>query len=211
MFSPSQSPVPPTSCQPLTHRFEEALVLAAQLHRHQVRKGSPVPYLSHLMAVASIVLEHGGTEDEGIGALLHDAIEDQGGLQTYQLLTERFGPHVASLVLGCTDVVYDDGGNEVPLTWRDRKAQFLQKMHGAPPSVMLIVAADKLHNLRCIQRDFRILGPEVWERFSGKRELSLWYYRSLADLLSQQAPSGSLLHHLVNEFQRILTEVETLS
>ncbi|MCY3548227.1 MAG: HD domain-containing protein [Gemmatimonadetes bacterium] len=188
----------------LTSRFEDALVFAAQLHREQCRKGSNVPYVSHLLAVSSLVIEHGGDEDQAIAALLHDAIEDQGGPKARAKILRRFGERVTEIVEGCTDSQADP---KPP--WRARKEAFIAGISEKPPSVQLVCAADKLHNARCILSDYRNVevGEKVWERFKGGgREGTLWYYRELANALFPSGPP-----ELVDELERVVGEIERLA
>jgi (p)ppGpp synthase/HD superfamily hydrolase len=183
----------------LGERFERALVLAAQLHRDQVRKGTGVPYVSHLLAVAALVLEHGGDEDEAIAALLHDAPEDQGGHPTLARIHAEFGPRVAALVEGATDTF------ETPKPpWRARKERYLAHLAdsaGADAGALRLALADKLHNARITLADLHKLGPEVWERFSGKRDGTLWYLKSVAAIGRSHGAHFDLLDQLeeVNE------------
>src|ERR1700677_4197364 len=137
----------------LTERVAEALSWAATLHQAQARKASPIPYVAHLLAVASLVLEHGGDEDEAIAALLHDAIEDQGGQATRQQIAERFGARVARIVEGATE-----GDLQPKPPWRERKEAHLTRLLEADRSVQLVVAADKLHNVRSLILDYGRLG-----------------------------------------------------
>ena len=167
----------------LTDRFYEALDFAARAHRGQERKSHGVPYVAHLLAVASLVMEHGNTEDEAIAALLRDAIEDRGGDGMRQEVRERFGPTVVDIVDGCTDT---DITPKPP--WRPRKEAFLAGLRTASASVMLVCAADKLHNARCLLADVRTSGDAVWKRFGGRKEGSLWYYRTAADILAERLP-----------------------
>jgi GTP pyrophosphokinase len=184
----------------LTNRFTEALELAAEMHRGQLRKGTPIPYISHLLAVASIVLEHGGSENETIAALLHDAIEDAGGDTARQEIRLQFGDEVVAIVDGCTDA------ETIPKPpWQERKEAYIAHLTEAPPSVLLVSAADKLHNARSIAADYRVLGEELWSRFKGGREGTLWYYRTLADQFSTLAPS-----RLSQELSRTVAELEDL-
>ena len=185
-------------------RLANALGFATQLHATQKRKGSGVPYISHLLAVAAIVLEHGGTEDEAIAALLHDAVEDQGGQARLALIRDRYGDTVAAIVAGCTDT------DEVHKpSWRPRKERYLAHFADAPPSVLLVVAADKLHNARSVLADYRELGDALWPRFTGNRDGTLWYYRAVADALRARAQSGSVnLKKLVADLNRTVAELE---
>ena len=185
----------------LTLRFEEALLFATQLHAEQRRKGSDVPYIAHLLAVASIVLENGGNEDEAIAGLLHDAIEDQGGMATREEIRRRFGDTVVEIVNGCTDA---DVMPKPP--WRVRKEEYIEHLRVASPSVRLISAADKLHNARAVLGDYRELGEMLWRRFHGGREGTLWYYRSVTDALRQGGTSP-----LIEELERVVSELERLT
>ena len=185
----------------LSARFEAALPFAAGLHRDQVRKGTNTPYVSHLLGVAAIVLEHGGNEDEAIAALLHDAVEDQGGPPTLRAIHDRFGGAVAAIVAGCTDT------DLVPKPpWRPRKEAYVAHVASASPSVRLVSAADKLHNARTILADYRRHGDAVWERFSGGKEGSLWYYRALVDAFRAHGRTP-----LLDELDRVVSELERLA
>ncbi len=194
----------------LTNKFEEALIFAAEKHRAQVRKGSGVPYLSHLLGVASLVLEHGGDEDEAIGALLHDVIEDQD--VTEDEVKAKFGPRVAEIVVGCTDGVPDAATGQKP-PWRARKEVYIAHLDDSrAASIRLVSAADKLHNIRSIITDYRTVGEELWSRFSGGRE-TIWYYRALSEqhlnAASQSDPRG--LHTLLEELRVAVLELEKLT
>ena len=168
----------------LTSRFESALVYATQLHANQVRKGSQIPYVSHLLSVTALVLEDGGNEDEAISALLHDAIEDQGGEATYQIIKEKFGDTVANIVLDCSESV------TIPKPpWKERKLASLEHLCHATPSVRRIMLADKLHNVRSILADWHREGEIVWQRFRGGKQGTLWYYNSLADIVRRNNDS----------------------
>ena len=185
----------------LTRRFQDALVYAAQLHKDQLRKGTDVPYISHLLAVTSLVLENGGNEDEAIAALLHDAIEDQGGATTREEIRQRFGDEVVAIVDGCSDT---DVMPKPP--WRERKETYIERMRKAPASVRLVSMADKLHNARAILADYREVGESLWERFNGGKEGTLWYFRSLVEVFVEQ-DRGSL----VEELRRVVSEIEKLA
>jgi len=179
-------------------RFEEALTVAARLHATQTKKGTSVPYIAHLLAVASLVLEDGGDEDQAIAALLHDSIEDQSLTEAES--EERFGPRVREIVVACTDAF------ERPKPeWRPRKEKYLARLSAKPRESLRVSAADKVHNARQILSDYRVIGEAVWERFNGKRDGTLWYYRSLADTLLERRP-GPLTQELarvVGEFERL--------
>ena len=180
-----------------TPRFREALLFAAELHAAQTRKGSGAPYLSHLLAVTSLVMEHGGDEDETIAALLHDAIEDQGGDAARQEIRRRFGPRVTQIVDDCTDTDL-----EPKPPWRARKEAYLAHLPHASSSARLVSAADKLHNARTIVSDYRHLGEAVWQRFKGGRDGTLWYYRELVRIYRQVGTSP-----LVEELALVVEEL----
>jgi GTP pyrophosphokinase len=191
---------------PITNRFDEAFVYAHQLHAAQTRKGSGTPYIAHLMSVAALVIESGGDEDAAIAGLLHDAVEDQGGQETLQEIERRFGDRVAIIVAGCTDA------DTIPKPpWQERKEQYLAHLTQAPLDVLRVSVADKLHNSRAILLDYRLLGEALWERFTGGKEGSLWYYRRLAEIYQQCVPGDSSLWALVEEIDRTVTELESLA
>ena len=165
-------------------RFENALRYASRLHATQTRKGSHTPYIGHLLAVAAIVIEHGASEDEAIAALLHDAVEDQGGKPTLRRIRGRYGKRVARIVNGCTDT------DEMPKPpWCRRKKDFIAGLHDASPSVQLVVAADKLHNARAVLADLRVDRDSVWSNFTTGRDGTLWYYRSVTNVLLEATGS----------------------
>lgn len=185
----------------LSTGFEEALVYATRLHKDQYRKGTPVPYISHLLAVCSIVLDYGGGEDEAIAALLHDAVEDQGGQSTLDAIRERFGAAVADVVAGCSD---SDVWPKPP--WRRRKEEYIAHLYSASPAIRLVSAADKLHNAQSILRDYRLLGDELWTRFHAGQDEQLWYYRTVTSAFQQTETVPAL----VAELDRTVGELERL-
>ncbi len=194
----------PVDLVPLGPRFSSALAYAAELHGDQARKGTAIPYVAHLLAVAAIVIEYGGDEDQAIAALLHDAVEDQGGPETLKRIRARFGKRVADLVDACTDS-YEQGPNKPE--WKVRKAKYLASLPGKPAEALLISAADKLHNATSILEDYLVLKEELWTRFKGGRE-SLWYYRELVKCLRNRTDprlhrrleaTVKELHHLARE------------
>lgn len=185
----------------LSARFSQALAHAVELHATQFRKGSSVPYAAHLLAVAAIALENGADEDEAIAALLHDAVEDQGGAAAREEIRRRFGSRVAEIVDGCTD------SEVIPKPpWRPRKEDYLARLKQAGHSVRLVCAADKLHNVRSLLQDYRLHGESHWERFTGGKEGTLWYYRQAVDTL---VAAGST--PLVDELARTVAELERLA
>jgi (p)ppGpp synthase/HD superfamily hydrolase len=167
----------------LTSRFDDALRFAHELHRNQTRKGTPIPYFAHLMTVSALVIEHGGTEDQAIGALLHDAAEDQGGEPTLASIRQRFGDAVAQIVHDCTDAWVDPKPE-----WRPRKEAYLAALPKKSPHSLLVSLADKTHNAEAILFDYRALGDDLWSRFNGGAAGTRWYYRSLADVFAQALP-----------------------
>ena len=182
-------------------KLEEALGYAARVHRDQVRKGSSVPYVTHLLAVAAIVGENGGTEEEVIAALLHDAPEDRGGEARLAEIRERFGDEVADIVAGNTDTFEDP---KPP--WRERKEVYVAHVAHAPRSVRLVSAADKLHNARSVLADLRSLGEDLWPRFNGGKEGTLWYCRALVEAFEA---AGS--NPIVEELDRVVGELARLA
>jgi (p)ppGpp synthase/HD superfamily hydrolase len=185
----------------LGERFSEAMVYAARLHADQQRKFAGDPYVGHLLRVAGSALEHGADEDEAIAALLHDAVEDQGGAKTLDEIRRRFGPRVAEIVAGCSDT---DQTPKPP--WRERKEAYLARLRNALPSVRLISACDKLDNARSLVAAYRGEGEAMWRRFHGGREGTLWYLRSVVEILK---PTGQAT--LVQELDRTVAELEQLA
>ncbi len=184
----------------MTERFAEALSFAARLHQGQVRKGSGVPYVSHLLAVTALVIEAGGDEDEAIGAMLHDAVEDQGGAETREKIRARFGDRVTAIVDGCSDT---DVTPKPP--WKDRKLAYIAHIATADNSVLLVSSADKLHNARSIIAEHRKVGESIWDRFHGRRDGTLWYYRAVTDAIRDAGgtPLSGVLEQTVAELERV--------
>jgi (p)ppGpp synthase/HD superfamily hydrolase len=186
---------------PLGPRFQEALQYAFALHTRQVRKATQIPYVSHLLAVCSLVLEDGGTEDEAIAALLHDAVEDQGGRKTLEEIRRRLGSTVAQIVEGCSD------SESIPKRpWRERKERYIAHVRNAPRDVLRVSAADKLHNARAVLADYRALGDALWDRFNGGRKGTLWYYRELTSVYKERSTG-----FLAEELDRVVSELERLA
>jgi (p)ppGpp synthase/HD superfamily hydrolase len=185
----------------LTGRFQEALLYASQLHSMQTRKGTSVPYISHLLGVTALVLEDGGDEDQAIAALLHDAVEDQGGHETLREIQLRFGERVAHIVAGVTDTFT----NPKP-PWRTRKEDYIEHLKQASPEIWRVSLADKLHNARSILADLRTNGPSTWDRFRGGKDGTLWYYHTLLDVFLQRDSNW-----MVEELARVLEEIDRLA
>ncbi len=181
-----------------TERIVDAIRLAHELHADQRRKGSGTPYLNHLLAVAALVGEYGGDEDQFIAAILHDAVEDQGGKPTLKRIRTQFGPAVADLVWECSD-----SHTEPRPPWQMRKDQHIAHVKTSSPELRLIIAADKLHNAQSILRDLRQHGPDVWKRFQGGRKGMLWYLESMMAALQQ-----GWTHPILDELAMILHELK---
>lgn len=188
----------------LGSRFDEALAFAAEMHREQARKGIPVPYLSHLLGVASLVLEYDGDEDQAIAALLHDTLEDC-GTEHAPAIGQRFGPPVLALVRACSDDEVPAGTEKRP--WRDRKEGYLAHLDqlGAGHPALLVSAADKLHNARATRADLRRHGLSVWDRFNRPAGDQLWYYRSLVAVFQRLLPGP-----LTEELRRTVRDIGRL-
>ena len=185
----------------LTGRFDEALAYASHIHRAQRRQGSEIPYVSHLLAVAAIALENGADEDQAIAALLHDAVEDQGGLAQLETIRARFGEDVAAIVADCTDA-----HEEPKPDWRPRKEAYVASLAHKPARSLAVSLADKTHNASAINADLRAVGAEVWDRFTGGRDGTLWYYRALSDAFRKHAPGIA-----AERFAREVAEMEELA
>jgi (p)ppGpp synthase/HD superfamily hydrolase len=182
---------------PLSKLYDEALLYASDLHRMQVRKGSGTPYIAHLLSVSSRVLSAGGTEVQAIAGLLHDAAEDQGGQATLDDVRRRFGSDVAQIVADCTD-----SWSEPKPAWRPRKELYLSLLPKKAITSLLVSLADKVDNAEAILNDYRNIGDNLWGRFTGGREGTIWYYRGLSEIFSTALP-GALARQLaltVSEF-----------
>ena len=182
----------------LSARFRAALAYAARLHARQARKGTVRPYIAHLLGVTSTVITHGGDEDEAIAALLHDAVEDQGGKPRLREIRRKFGARVAKIVDGCTDSY-----SEPKPPWLERKKAYLAHLRTADKSTCLVSAGDKLYNSREVLADYRTHGDQVWQRFSGEKRGTLWYYREVANILHDKVP-----RELSDELERVVAELE---
>jgi len=191
----------------LTERFNDALVFAAALHARQTRKGpEEIPYISHLLGVASLVLEAGGDEDMAIAALLHDAVEDQGGYETLDRIREKYGERVAHIVEGCTDDF--SGHNRTP--WCERKTKYIAHLRDDIDEETRIVSlADKVHNARTILLDYIDHGESVFNRFKGRKDGSMWYYRALVDSF-RYAEQKRPIREFARGHERLLRELDRL-
>lgn len=185
----------------LSSRFRRAFLFAAEKHAKQARKASTIPYIAHLMGVASLVLEAGGDEDLAIAALLHDVVEDCGGAPMLKEVRRRFGNRVVKIVDGCTDA---DVYPKPP--WRERKENYIARLKKESADTRLVSAADKLNNIRSILSDYRAIGESVWSRFNGGREGTLWYYRTLRDVFLQHK-----VNRITRDFDLAVQELESLT
>jgi (p)ppGpp synthase/HD superfamily hydrolase len=183
----------------LSDRFQIALCMAFELHQTQRRKGSEAPYYSHLMSACALVLENGGSENQAIAALLHDAVEDQGGLKTLERIRKELGDEVAEIVEGCTDSY-----TQPKPPWLERKAFYLERLKSKSDVILLVSLADKVHNARSILQDLQKEGDIIWERFKGKKTGTLWYYQSLANIFDE-SPFTALKHELRQLIEEIIT------
>lgn len=181
-----------------TQRFADAVALAATLHADQVRKGTEITYLSHLLGVASLVLEHGGSEDQAIAALLHDAVEDAGGADTAELIRRAYGDLVADIVIACSDT------DQLPKPpWEARKQAYLDHLMSVDERVLLVSLADKVHNCRSLATDEVTHGDVLWERFNATRAQSRWYYTSLREVFEARMGRTPLVLELDHSIGRI--------
>lgn len=174
----------------LADRFDRALLYATHVHGGQVRKGTSIPYVAHLLAVAATVLEYDGSEDMAIAGLLHDAVEDQGGMARLTDIRNRFGDRVADIVSACSDSVANTSAGESKPDWRTRKTHYIQHLAMVDRDTLLVSLADKIHNSRSILRDLRKpeIGSAVWDRFSKPKRDTLWYYEGLAKAFQEHLP-----------------------
>jgi (p)ppGpp synthase/HD superfamily hydrolase len=203
-----------TLARPLSARFDHALVYAHDLHRLQPRKGRDVPYIGHLLGVASLALENGGDEDMAIAALLHDAVEDQGGRPRLAEIQTKFGPRVARIVEGCTDSDAMDPAHKLP--WCERKQAYVRHVEQqADAEVRFVSLADKVHNARAILADHHEAGDQAFDKFSKGKAGALWYYRALVNAYRaaeiRDAAGGELAsgrRRLLDELDRVVSELE---
>ena len=203
--SPGSELVEPPSGAPdplLSARFAGALVYMVELHAQQARKATRIPYIGHLLSVAGLVLEDGGGEDEAIAALLHDAVEDQGGEKTLATIEQRFGHQVAAIVAACSDTTV-----KPKPPWRARKVAYLKHLLDVSPAARRVSLADKLHNARAILADYRAVGESLWQRFNASRDDTLWYYRELVNAFRESGTASPMLY----ELQRVVAEIEQLA
>jgi (p)ppGpp synthase/HD superfamily hydrolase len=191
----------------LTNRFIVATEMACRIHAEHTRKGTEIPYTSHLLSVAALVLENGGDEDLAIAGLLHDALEDS-LLELVPAIRaeilELFGPRVLGVVEACTDGLQDAAGRKAAV--RERKERYLEHLAHANDDTLLVSACDKLHNARAIVRDLHVEGSSVFKRFSAGRDGTLWYYDAISKLLASRKPGA-----LTNQLLRCVAEMQRLA
>jgi (p)ppGpp synthase/HD superfamily hydrolase len=195
---------------PLSERFDEALLFASRHHRDQLRKGSRVPYMTHLMSVSALVMEHGGSEDQAIAALLHDAVEDAPAGQGGAVLADigsRFGDVVAAIVRACSDGL-DESGNRSG-SWPERKRPYVAGLAHKTLDALLVTAADKTHNGLCIAADVRRYGPDFWSTFNASRDELLWYYTSVERAVAERLPGHSIAAALRQAVDELLAAAGT--
>ena len=183
----------------LSEKFEEALIYATRVHVNQMRKKTRIPFVAHILGVTAIALEYGANETEAIAALLHDTVEDCGGAERLRDIREKFGDDVARIVDGCTDTY------ETPKPpWLERKRSYIEHLKDSDSSTRLVSASDKLHNTRAILAELRRHGLEVFDRFAGKKDGTLWYYRTLVSAFRQHGDHADL----IDELDRVVSEIE---
>lgn len=193
----------------LTARFTSAVDYARSIHVG-TRKKTEVPYMAHLLGVASLVMGEAGhlpfvvSEDMAIAALLHDAVEDAGGLPRLHDIEANFGKEVAAMVEGCSDSFEEDASKKKD--WEERKKAYIERVKTEPEGTLLVSAADKLYNLRAIVEDFRIEGAEVWKRFNRGPQQQLWYYRELLKMFQTRCPNW----RIVAELERAVAELSQI-
>ena len=196
----------------LTDRFTRALDHARIAHAAQVRKGSSIPYIYHLLGVASLVIEFGGNEDQAIAGMLHDVIEDCGAIHE-EIIRAQFGDVVADIVVACTDGTAESKGTHVDdagksADWKARKRVYLEHLRNVAEDALLVTVCDKLHNARAIVQDLEDpeVGRKVFDRFTGGKEGTLWYYRSLSDVLIERgAPNAARVRDVVTRMLHLAT------
>ena len=188
----------------LTERFINGVQFAHNVHRLDNRKGTTIPYVSHLLSVAGLVLESGGDEDLAIAGLLHDAVEDAeeiSGEEMSDRIRSKFGDRVADIVDGCSDTKSSPGGSKPP--WRSRKEAYIKHLRSASDDVLRVSIADKVHNARSIATDQDRFGEVVWDRFTSTSEESRWYYTSLRDIYKERISDSYLIKELDIAIARI--------
>ena len=155
-------------------KYLEAYVYSYKLHKKQTRKGSNIPYFTHLSSVSNLIIENNGTTTQAIAGLLHDAVEDQGGAKTLAAIKRKFGPKVAKIVDQCSDTTI-----KPKPPWKTRKIKYIKDIKNKTQDTLLVSLCDKHHNANCILSDYQKVGEEIWDRFTASKQETLWYYESL--------------------------------
>lgn len=199
-----------TDATVLTDRFDRALLYATHVHGGQVRKDTPIPYIAHLLAVSATVLEYDGSEDVAIAALLHDAVEDQGGEPRLSDIRNRFGDRVADILRSCSDTVVNSSSGQQKEDWHTRKKRYVEHLNLVDQDTLFVSLSDKIHNARSILRDLRKpeIGKAVWDRFKNSRKDTLWYYRELAKSFQKRLKDQSAKMQLADELSEIVDVLE---
>ncbi|MDO4550202.1 MAG: HD domain-containing protein [Planctomycetia bacterium] len=192
----------------LTERFHHAVILANKLHQDQSRKlGKEIPYLSHLLRVSGLTLEYGADEDTAIAAILHDAVEDQGGMETADLIRKRFNDRVVGFVLECSDST--SAKNEKKLPWKGRKERYITHLKTATAEAALISACDKLDNITSMTRGLIQEGLSIFNHFAGGKDGLLWYYQQILDVMQERkSPVTTEFKAAFLRFKEILAQME---
>jgi (p)ppGpp synthase/HD superfamily hydrolase len=193
----------------LTRSYTRAFEYAWDLHGRETRKGGDIPYLAHVMAVSALVLQHGGSEEQAVAALLHDTAEDHGGRARLDDIRDRFGPDVADIVELCSDSLVADRTRKAP--WWPRKVAYVQRFAALPygSPALLVAAADKLDNARALLADYRVDSENLWQRFNrtSGRAGQLWYYGRLADILSERLAGDATTSAVTDELATTIVQL----
>ena len=155
-------------------KYLEAYVYSFELHKKQTRKGSNIPYFTHLSSVSNLIIENNGTTTQAIAGLMHDAVEDQGGAKTLAVIKRKFGPKVAKIVDQCSDTTI-----KPKPPWKTRKIKYIKDIKNKTQDTLLVSLCDKYHNANCILSDYQKVGEEIWDRFTASKQETFWYYESL--------------------------------
>lgn len=189
----------------ISEKYQHALQYCTTLHKDQVRKGSGIPYISHLLSVSCLIWENGGDEQTAIAGLLHDAAEDQGGEETLAEIEHLFGSQIASIVRECSDSLV--ATEEEKQEWRIRKKNYLQSLPGKSGAALLVTLADKYHNAASILQDYRRIGDQLWDRFHGKKDGTLWYYQQIIQMLANKCSK----QYLFQQLKHTVAEIHSLA
>lgn len=187
-------------------RFDDALAFASRVHAADIRKGTEVPYIAHLLSVCALVLLDGGDEDEAVAALLHDTLEDHPQLAPPEVIESRFGAKVLEIVRECSDTG-DDYTGGTKERWDTRKRRYLDHILVASPAARRVSLADKVDNARAILTDYREVGDAIWERFNAPKRCQLWYFAELVERFRTAGARGFLFKELertVDELRRLV-------